>query len=125
MELQVHDLVNQYRAGLSLKPLIMDSTLTWVARTHSRNMAEGILPIGHDGFPGRSSAIRAQMYFRSIAENIATNLGYPNPARTAFKNWLMSEGHKVNIEGRYNLTGVGIAKDLEGTFYFTQLFVLK
>lgn len=125
MELEVHDLVNRHRVANSLKPLNLDSTLTRVARAHSRNMAEGVLPIGHNGFADRSSAVRAEIRLRAIAENIATNLSYPNPARTAFTNWMLSPGHKENIEGRYNLTGVGIAKDGEGTYYFTQLFVLR
>lgn len=125
MELEVFDLVNQYRAAHSLNVLNVDSILTRVARTHSLNMAEGIVPIGHAGFAERASTVRAEIHYRAIAENIATNLGYPNPARNAFTNWMASAGHKENIEGRYSLTGVGIAKDKEGTYYFTQLFILR
>lgn len=125
MEFEVYDLVNGYRVANSLEPLNLDTTLTRVARVHSQNMAAGVSPIGHDGFAERSLAVREEMYLRAFGENIATNLGYSNPARTAFTNWMQSAGHKENIEGRYTLTGVGIARDKEGTYYFTQLFVLE
>jgi uncharacterized protein YkwD len=29
------------------------------------------------------------------------------------------------MEGNYNLTGIGVAKNAEGEYYFTQLFILE
>jgi uncharacterized protein YkwD len=39
--------------------------------------------------------------------------------------WLNSPGHRKNIEGPYNLTGIAMAKAKDGTMYFTQIFINK
>jgi len=57
----------------------------------------------------------------SMAENVA--LGQTT-AQEAVDSWLSSEGHKQNIEGSYNLTGVGVAQGSDGDLYFTQIFLL-
>jgi uncharacterized protein YkwD len=44
-------------------------------------------------------------------------------AREVVDNWLKSPMHKKNIEGAFNLTGIGVAADKKGTLYFTQIFV--
>ncbi len=36
--------------------------------------------------------------------------------------WLRSPGHRENIEGAYDLTGIGVARSRQGVYYFTQLF---
>jgi hypothetical protein len=36
--------------------------------------------------------------------------------------WIKSPGHRHNIVGRYNLTGIGIVRDSAGKLYYTQLF---
>ncbi|MEB3337507.1 MAG: hypothetical protein VKJ46_08605 [Leptolyngbyaceae bacterium] len=38
---------------------------------------------------------------------------------------MKSPGHLKNIKGQYNLTGIGIAKDSQGKYYFTQIFILR
>jgi len=43
----------------------------------------------------------------------------------AVKGWINSPGHQKNMVGDYNLTGIGIAKNNVGEYYFTQLFVKK
>ena len=37
--------------------------------------------------------------------------------------WLQSPGHRRNIEGDFDLTGIGIVRVAAGTYFFTQLFV--
>ena len=37
----------------------------------------------------------------------------------------MSPLHKKNIDGDYDLAGVGAAQDANGVVYFTQIFVKK
>ena len=99
----------------------MDSRLTKQARAHSRNMAAGDVSFGHDGFEGRieQSGIRLS----AAAENVGTNLGMDHPARHAVQAWLKSPGHRTNIEGHYNLTGIGVARARDGSWFFTQIFV--
>jgi len=38
-------------------------------------------------------------------------------------NWLSDAAHRANIEGSFNLTGVGVAEASNGVVYFTQLFI--
>jgi uncharacterized protein YkwD len=63
------------------------------------------------------------MSCRHTAENVAVNQGYRNPASEAVRGWLASRGHRENIEGPYQSTGVGVASDAAGNVYFTQIFV--
>ena len=63
--------------------------------------------------------------YQSAAENVAFNKGYIQPDATAVKGWLDSPGHHQNILGRYNLTGIGVAQNAKGEYYFTQIFVRK
>ena len=85
-------------------------------------MANGIVEFGHDGFSARVNAIREDIPYQAAAENVAYNMGYSDPAATAVEGWLDSPGHKENIEGDYNLTGIGLCVK-GGHYYFTQIFI--
>ena len=43
----------------------------------------------------------------------------------SLSDWLHSQHHRENIEGRFDVTGVGIARSRDGTYFFTQLFVAR
>lgn len=123
LEQAVYTQVNQYRADRGLPSLTLDSRISDQARTHSQDMASGKVPFGHDGFTQRVQAIAQVIRYSAAAENVAYNQGYKDPVSVAVQGWLQSTGHRANIEGQYNLTGVGIAKDDRGGYYFTQLFI--
>jgi uncharacterized protein YkwD len=122
IEQRVHTLINQYRAENGLVPLTLSDVITTQARAHSRNMADGSVPFSHDGFDDRVAAISAQIPISGAAENVAMNSGYSDPARIAYDGWLKSEGHRNNIEGNYDLTGIGVYQASGGSYYLTQLF---
>jgi uncharacterized protein YkwD len=126
LESRVHRLVNEHRRKTGLAPLAYDARIADVARRHSRDMADGRVPPGHDGFEARQRRISKMMPLKAIAENVGVN-DYPRSetARAAVSGWLKSRGHRENIEGGYDLTGVGIARDARGAWYFTQLFVRR
>ena len=121
LEKAVNQQINQYRASKKLPPLSVDPQITQIARIHSENMANGKVRFSHDGFEGRAKAITIP--YQSVAENLAYNMGYSDPVRKAVEGWIKSEGHRKNMEGQFNLTGIGIAKNAKGEYYFTQLFV--
>ncbi len=123
IEQAVHNQVNQYRASLGLAPLSLDSRISSQARAHSQNMASGAVPFSHDGFSQRVQAIAEVISYDGAAENVAYNQGYSDPATQAVQGWLNSTGHRTNIEGGYNLTGIGVAKNSSGEYYFNQVFV--
>ena len=123
MEKSINQQINQYRQSRKLPPLTLDSRISAQAKIHSQNMASGKVPFSHDGFEQRVSIIRRQIPYQAAAENVAFNQGYSNPAEQAVDGWIKSDGHRVNIEGQYNLTGVGIVKNAKNEYYFTQLFI--
>lgn len=123
LEEEVLVLINQHRKKIGLSILKMNSKITEVALTHSRNMATGQTPFGHDGFDSRVEQLRTEITnVYAEAENVAYGA---NTAKEVVNMWLHSPGHKKNIEGKYNLTGIGIVEDDSGTLFFTQLFLRK
>ena len=122
IEARVHLLINQYRADKGLAPLALSDVITTQARNHSRNMADGSVPFSHDGFQQRVDEIKKQISIAGAAENVAMNSGYSDPAKVAYDGWLKSDGHRKNIEGNYDMTGVGVAQSSDGAYYLTQIF---
>lgn len=115
--------INQYRTSIGKPTLQMINAASEAATVHSLDMAKGIVPFGHEGFKTRIANI--QTSFGSVhaaAENVAYGM---LTAKSVVNGWLNSPPHKKNIEGDYTLTGIGIAKDKEGSIYFTQIFLLK
>ena len=121
-EEQIHQLVNQHRAQMELSPLSLRSEISGMARIHSQNMANGTVEFGHGGFQERATQIYKMIAFQKTAENVAMN-NTPSPGQAAIQGWLRSQGHKQNIEGNYNLTGIGVAQSTDGNYYFTQIFL--
>jgi uncharacterized protein YkwD len=115
--------VNRHRRAIGLPALADDSTIARHARLHSAAMAAGTTPLGHTGFADRAATLRRVMAARRTAENVAFNQGHRDPAAVAVQGWLESPGHRENIEGPYELTGVGVASNAKGEVYFTQIFV--
>lgn len=113
--------INTYRTSHGLQALKMDPVISLEAKKHSLDMATHRLGFGHDYFNDRIKHIYARVpHCRGGAENVAYN--YKNAAHVV-REWIKSPGHKRNIDGRYNLTGIGIARDLKGKIYFTQMFI--
>jgi uncharacterized protein YkwD len=121
LEVSVLQQINQYRASQGLKLLTRNSAIDNQARIHSQNMAAGKVPFGHDGFKQRVQAIAIP--FQGVAENVAYNQGFSDAATQAVRGWLKSPGHLANIQGNYNLTGIGVATNSKGQIYFTQIFL--
>lgn len=117
--------INQYRASRKLPPLALDSRISEQARGHSQAMANGRVPFSHDGFRQRVTSIARTIPYSRTAENVAYNQGYSDPVRQAVQGWIQSSGHRQNIEGSFDLTGIGIAQNAKGEYYFTQLFIRR
>lgn len=122
MAADVLKLVNKHRAEKGLKPLVMNNTISHIAEEHSRNMGDKKVPFSHDGMNERvqRAAKELKMETTSWAENIASG---QRDAAGAVAMWLTSQGHRENMEGDFNLTGIGIAKGKNGSLYFTQIFM--
>lgn len=125
MEEDILKYINDYRRSKGLGGLQMIDAASQQAAQHSRNMASGRTAFSHDGFEQRIANIKKAMgadYMAAAAENVA--LGQLS-AREVVNGWLKSAGHKKNIEGNYNLTGVGVARNSKGVMYYTQIFLRR
>jgi uncharacterized protein YkwD len=122
LEQAAFERVNQYRESQNLPALSYDETIAAEARAHSVRMAN-TQQMTHDGFKDRAEKIGKTIPYRGAAENLAYNQGYNNPDEMAVKGWIASPGHHRNMVGKYNLTGIGVAQNAKGEYYFTQLFI--
>lgn len=122
IEKQVLILVNEYRTQKGLAALVFNEQVYAEAKKHSQNMAEGKTPFSHEGFDGRWDRLTKLVGGNSMAENVAMG---QETAKEALDSWLSSTGHRENIEGKFNLSAVGIALSADGDLYFTQIFLLK
>ena len=126
LEHQVHRLVNEHRTAQGLSPLAFNPEISAIARHHSRDMATGRVGFGHGGIESRRQEIARFIARAGVGENVHTIMNYKSPSHVGAKavaDWLESPGHRRNIEGSYDLTGVGIAQGPAGEYFLTQLFV--
>ena len=123
LERSIYSLVNRYRSEHGLRLLVLDPEISRVARRHSAAMAAHARGVGHEGFDDRVLILRRALATRRTAENVALNRGYRDPAFEAVRGWIASGGHRQNLEGPYEATGIGVARNPDGELYFTQIFV--
>ena len=113
--------INEYRKHHGLSQLKMDNNIVREAKQHSLDMANHRMSFGHKDFTKRIARLHKQIKNSGAgAENVAYNY---KDARTVVQQWVLSPGHKRNIVGNYNLTGIGIARDKQGKIYYTQMFL--
>lgn len=119
-EREVVRLTNLERAKAGCPALTVDSTLTKVARAHSKDMAVRVY-FRHDNPDGLSPFDRmrnAGYRYRTAAENIAA--GQPN-AETVVRDWMLSPGHRENILD-CSLREIGVGLYLSNTNSYTYLW---
>jgi uncharacterized protein YkwD len=128
-ERRAFDLINAERQRRGLRPLVLDGSLTRLARYHSENMARGgyLSHTERDGLDlrGRADALGLHNW-KALGENIAYNQGYDDPTAFAVERWMVSEKHRENImNDEFTHAGVGVARASDGTYYFTQVFMRR
>ena len=128
-ERRAFDLINAERQRRGLRPLVLDGSLTRLARYHSENMARGryLSHTDRDGqdLQGRAATLGLRGW-RTLGENIAYNQGFDDPTAFAVQRWMVSEKHRENIlNGDYTHAGLGVARASDGTYYFTQVFMRR
>lgn len=121
-EQKVVELVNIERQKNGLSPLTLDSKISNVARTKSKDMATNNYfahqspTYGSAGNMLKNSGIN----WSAWGENIASGQRTPEAVVTA---WMNSEGHRANIlSSNFSKIGVGYAVNSNGTPYWTQMF---
>jgi uncharacterized protein YkwD len=129
IERQAFDLINKKRTDAGLEPLIWSDDLAKLARLHSDDMAEQKY-FSHKGSDGTMVDDRADKLgitgWSAIGENIAFERGFENAVEFTVESWMKSPAHKKNLlDQRWKETGMGVAILPDGTYYFTQVFLLR
>ena len=124
IEVEVLRLTNAYRLSRSLAPLLEAPSLALLARGHSSDLARrGPTHVDHLGLRDRFERASESIALISFSENVA-RMGRkrPQPATWVVESWVASEIHRRNIEGDYDLVGVGVFRREDGYYFFTQIF---
>ncbi|HQU83026.1 MAG TPA: CAP domain-containing protein [Pyrinomonadaceae bacterium] len=129
LEKQAFALINQIRAEKGLTLLKWSDDVAKIARMHSQNMANYKF-FSHSGLDGKMVNDRADSLgisrWRAIGENIAFNRGYDKPAEFAVEGWMHSSSHQQNLlDSRWVESAIGVAIANDGSYYFTQVFLLR
>lgn len=122
-ENEVIRLVNVQRTNNGLAPLTQNWELCRVARYKSQDMLNNNY-FSHTSPTYGSPFIMMEnfgIHFTAAGENIAMGQRTPDEVMTA---WMNSPGHRANIlSPNYNQIGVGLAKNTNGSPYWTQEFI--
>ena len=121
IEVEVLELINNYRINLGLNPLNGLSAIKGQAYGHTEYMLENNV-VSHANFYQRKANLMSQAGAVSVAENVA--YAFSN-AESVVNAWLNSEGHKNVIEGDYTNFDISAEKDAEGRWYYTNIFIKK
>ncbi len=122
-------MINEERAKIGLSPLNWSDEVGKVARLHSENMVKFNF-FSHTGIDGKKVNDRADSFgitkWTALGENIAYNRGYKNPLECAVEKWMQSPSHRENLlDKRWRESAIGIAVTDDGTYYFTQVFLVR
>jgi uncharacterized protein YkwD len=129
VEKQAFDLINKKRTEAGLESLVWNEEIAELARLHSQDMADQKY-FSHRGSDGSMVDDRADKLginnWSAIGENIAFERGFDDAANFAVDRWMDSPAHKQNLlDKRWKESGMGVAILSDGTFYFTQVFLLR
>jgi uncharacterized protein YkwD len=152
LEQRVHELINLQRTSHGLKALILDPSLSDIARNHSEDMAalnyfshvnpNGENPTDRGNDAGYSCRKDYGSYYTyGIAENIFQNNLYSSAtyfsngktvydwnspeeiAQTTVSGWMNSTGHRENIlTPSFDREGIGVAIAADSKVYITEDF---
>lgn len=121
IEIQILELINNHRLSIGLNPLENMDIIKSQAYEHTEHMVIEN-EISHDNFFERSNFLKSNAGAKVVSENVA--FGYTK-AESVVSAWLNSESHKKNIEGDYTNFDLSAEQDLEGKWYYTNIFIKK
>lgn len=127
LEQSVYEQINEYRQSKGLPPLILDNWLNQHAREQSRAMARGEVSVDDQAMQNRYQAIVNTGAYKQVGSMVCMTFGHTLPGRAAVGSWLNDPQKRFlsTIEGNFELTGVGVAINVKGEYYFTQIFLLR
>ncbi len=126
LEARMHAAINGTRRKHNLIGLRREPLLDVIARAHSADMAARRY-LSHDTPEGLNPVDRLETGgaegFALAGENVGKT-GVPEPHQEIFDAWLASPVHRKNLLApAFNATGIGVERALNGTYYYSQIFV--
>lgn len=121
IEIEIMELINEYRINEGLNPLQNHDTVKAVASTHTDYMIE-TSNVSHDNFFLRKQSLQANANANVVTENVA--YGFYS-AGSVVNAWLNSPSHKDNIDGDFTDFDVSAEQDSNGKWYFTNMFIKR
>ncbi len=121
IEVEILELINNYRVEKKLIPLKNLSIIKSVAFTHTDYMVS-VNQVNHDNFFQRKKSLVQNVSATKVTENVAYAYSSAQSVVTA---WLNSPGHKANIEGDFTDFDISAEKNLQGQWYFTNIFIKR
>ena len=121
---QTIQLVNQHRASLGLRQLVVSPALQASAEWKARHMAKYLYMAHSDPAPPIARDAAARMAACGVSGGWAENIAYGYPtAQSVVTGWLNSPGHRANIENAtYAAIGSGAAVGSSGQIYWAHTF---
>lgn len=120
-EIEVMDLVNNYRQGLGLRTLEKIDYISIKSEEHNEYMiSTGAM--NHNFFQDRAESLIQVLGAVNVSENLAYNY---STAQAVFNAWLNSASHKENMVGDFTHFGISIRKNADGKKYYTNMFIKK
>jgi uncharacterized protein YkwD len=121
-ESQLVDLINDYRTSHGLNTLEIVNHISFKSQEHNSYMINKNV-VNHDLFDERSSNIIQVLGAKKVGENIAYNF---TTSEGVLNAWLLSPGHKLNLDGNYTHIGISITiNPINGKRYYTNMFMKK
>ncbi|MDO1500798.1 CAP domain-containing protein [Winogradskyella maritima] len=121
IEIEILELINEYRIQNGMNALGNHGTVKAVAYTHTDYMIE-VDDVSHDNFYQRKLSLQQNADAQVVSENVAYGF---SSAESVVNAWLNSPGHKDNIEGDFTDFDISAEKNEEGKWYFTNMFIKR
>lgn len=122
VELDLMDQINTYRVSVGLNALQPINHISYKSAEHNDYMIENDV-VGHQKFEQRANNIKQVLGAVKVSENVAYNFQSNEGVLNA---WLLSDGHKENLEGDYTHFGISIKiNPVNGKKYYTNIFMKR
>ncbi|GGG49912.1 CAP domain-containing protein [Bizionia arctica] len=121
IEIEILELINDYRLSVGLNPLNNMNLIKSQAYGHTDYMIDHN-NVSHDNFFQRKNYLINNAGANAVSENVA--YGFTS-AESVVNAWLNSPGHKENIEGDFTDFDISAEKNDEGKWFYTNIFVKK
>lgn len=124
-EKKIHTAVNNYRISKSLDPIILQFLMVDDAQNHAKKMANGSAPYSVNS--GDEVMIKLNTLKNNLggdAHAAVVEFSESENADTIVNRMVRDPIKRQVLEGNFNQTGVGSAKDAtSGKWYVSQLFI--